>query len=221
MPATYEDLAVDIDRIARDTARDYPDIDWEDVRQALALFVLENGNSIKMEEDGGNPRWILRRVAQTFCKDMRTQHMVLSPQYAYRPSEVKLILESAFLDAPSSAFVPDDARSPLSKTFNLYDPNGNFSVESVDPFHEADFIEVSSDIKAALMRLKPDLRQAIFDRYVLMIVPTNNSWERKKLNKAINELTRKLNWYRGYDNTKRRTTSNAGARAMIAHNYEM
>lgn len=220
MAASYEDLATVIDRVARNVAADYPDIEWEDVRQELALFVLEHGSSIKLREDGGNPRKLLTLVALDYSKRLRTQHMTLTPQYAYRPSDVKAILESAWSDAPRSAYVPDDARSPLSRTFNIYDPNGGFEVEAVDPFHETDFTEVSSDIKATVAKLKPEHRAAIFRRFVLGEMPDNNSYERKLLNKAVNELTRKLNWYRGFDQGRRRVFSNAGARASISEGYD-
>ena len=77
-------------------------------------------------------------------------------------------------------------------------------------------MEVASDVKAALKKLKPELREAIFRRYALGEVPDNASWQRKRLNNAINELTRKLNWYRGFDPDRRKSTSNAGARARIS-----
>lgn len=220
--ATYEDLKVDIDRVAKDVARDFVEISWEDVRQELVVFVLVNGKSIKLKENGGNPKWILKKVAQTYCKGQRTEALALSPQYAYRPSDIKLILETAWQGAPKASYVPDDARSPLSKTFNVYDPTESFRVEAIDPFHEPDFVEVASDVKSAMMRIKYEFREAIFNRYVLGIIPDNSSWERKKLNKAINELTLKLNNYRGdtYDRKMRKGISNAGARARIVDTYE-
>lgn len=250
MVATYDDLAETIDRVSRHVARDYPDIDWEDVRQELALFVIKNGKSIKLPGDGGNPRWILDRVANDYCKKLRTQHMALSPQYAYRPSDVALILETAFLNPDHIGYVPDDARDPLSKTFNMFDRDKSFTGSAVtveredvsedpdelvkdsrekdvitlhpDPFHEIDYMDVSSDVRASARLLKPELKEAIFDRYVLGKVPHNNSYERKKLNKAINELTRKLNWYRGnsFGSGRRRAVKNAAARAMISEVYE-
>lgn len=217
---TYEQAAKDIDLVAKNVARDYPDIDWEDLRQELVVFVLENAKSLKTRSEGGNPRKLFALVAQTAAKKIRTQHMILSPQYAYRPSEIKLILESAFFGPDGASYVPDDARDPLSRTFNVYDPDGAFQVKSEDPFHLPDAIEIASDVKAAIAKLKVEHREAIFERYVLMEVPDNASWKRKRLNNAINELTRKLNWYRGVDKDKRSVTSNAGARVRISQTYE-
>jgi hypothetical protein len=220
MAATYDDLATLIDKTARNVAADYPDIDWEDVRQELALFVVKNGKSIKLREQGGNPKWLLDRVAQQYAKDMRTQHMSLSPQYAYRPSDVSSILETAFMDDPMASYVPDDARDPLSGTFTVWDQQGSWKVMDADPFHFIDAVDVASDVKAVLVKLKPELKEAIFNRYVLGVIPDNNSYERKQLNKAINELTRKLNWYRGFPGNERQVMSNSSARAHLSHSYE-
>ena len=222
--ATYEDLKDSIDRVAKRVAKDYPDIDWEDIRQELAVFVLTNGPSIKLRDEGGNPVKFLELVAQTYSGKQRAQHLSLSPQYAYRPSDVKLILETAFEpESISSAYVPDDARHPLSNTFNIFDSEGAFITRDKDPFNEPDAMEVASDVRAALLRLKPDDKEAIFNRYALGIVPENSSWERKKLNRAINRLTYTLNTYRGKGPTdvrKRKAVSNAGARARISEQYD-
>lgn len=199
--ATYEDLKDDIDRVAKKVASDYPDMDWEDVRQELAVFVLTNGKSIKLREEGGNPRWLLTRVAQTYCKDQRTQHLTLSPQYAYKPSDVKEILEHAFTSEVVTKIDDfDDGR------------------EDLEGF---DLIAVASDVKNAYDQLKVDLKIAIFKRYALKEIPERDSYDRKKLTQAIKELTRRLNTYKGgYSNPGRRAISNAGARARISEVYE-
>jgi hypothetical protein len=221
MSMTYEELKDTVDLVSKVVARDYPDIDWQDLRQDVAVFVVENGKSIKPKSDGGNPKRVLMLVAQSAAKKYRTQHMILSPQYAYRPSDIKLILENAFLGPDKSSYVPDDARSPLSRTFNTFDPNDSFSVEEVDPFHYTDYVEIASDVKATIKKLKYEHREALYERYVLGEIPSNASWERKRLNNAINELTRKLNWYRGSQlPDRRKVSSNASARMKISESYE-
>lgn len=223
--ATYEDLSEAIDRVARRSAADYPDVDWEDVRQELVLFVLEHGPSIRLKEYGGNPVWLLGRVARSYCSKLRSQHMTLSPQYAYRPSDVRKVLETA-LDQTERAdtYVPEDARNPLSNTFTVYDLDGSGSgVKERDPFAHADAMEVASDVSAAYDRLNEDERRSIFKRYVLGIVPDNASNDRKKLNDAVKKLTYKLNTYRGRgvgDRVMRKAKSNAGARIAISETWD-
>lgn len=201
MPAKYEDLADVIDRVAKRVAADYPDIEWTDVRQELALFVITNGESIKLRDEGGNPTWLLNRVAQTYCLKVRTQHMSLSPQYAYRPSDVKKILETAFsVEDIMQTYVPDDATSMKG----------------------LDEVEIASDVKAAYDRLNQEEKTAVFRRYALGEVPDNASYERKKLNAAIKKLTHKLNTYRGRgpdERRMRRVMSNAAANAALSENY--
>lgn len=199
MAATYEDLSDLINRVARSVAKDYPDLDWEDVRQELAFFVIQHGKSIKLKEDGGNPKWLLERVAQTYAKKMRSQHLILTSQYAYRPSDVKKILETVFFpEQAEKTHVPEDATS----------------------LDQIDSLQISSDVMAAYDMLKPELKEVIFRRYALNQIPSNETYERKKLNKAINDLTYRLNTYRGATRNRRKVLSNAGARAAIYEVYE-
>lgn len=199
MAATYEDLARMIDLVAKNVAKDYPDVEWEDLRQDMSMFVVQHGKSIKLKEDGGNPRWLLERVAQTAAKRIRTQHLILTSQYAYRPSDVKKILETAFFpEQMESTQVPEDA----------------ISLDQIDS------LQVSSDVMAAYDLLKPEWKEVLFRRYALNQIPSNETYERKKLNKAINELTFRLNSYRGAAKNRRRVMSNAGARAAISEMYE-
>lgn len=222
--ATYDDLAELIDRVAKNVANDYPDIDWEDVRQELVVFVLQNGKSIKLREDGGNPKWLLERVAQMYCKDQRAQHLTMSPQYAYKPSDVRKILEYAFdPNNYSQMEIPEDAKSPVEssiKTIAIQDENGQIQIIIQEPFHQAVSIELASDVKAALQRIKPELRDTIFRRYVLGQQPSNETYERKKLNKAVNELTYKLNTYRGFKDGRRKVMTNSASQASLSRVYD-
>lgn len=190
-----------IERVSRQIASDYPDVEWEDIRSGLCIFVMQNANSIKLKEEGGNPNWLLKRVAGTLCKEERAQQHRVSVQYSYRPSDVSRILETAFsLEHIDQTHVPDDAVS-LKSGF--------------------DAVEVALDIRDAYNRLNEDMRASIFKRYALGEIPDNASYERKKLNKAVKELSRILNSYRGKGPyTGRRTiVSNSAAHAIIANNY--
>jgi hypothetical protein len=199
MAATYEDLERTIETVSKTVAKDYPDLEWQDVQQELALFVVQHGKSIKLREDGGNPRWLLERVAQTYAKKNRTQHLILTSQYAYRPSDVKKILETVFFpEQAENTHVPEDATS----------------------LDQIDSLQISSDVLAAYELLKLDMKEVLFRRYALNQVPSNETYERKKLNKAINELTYRLNTYRGATKNRRKVLSNAGARAAISEVYE-
>ena len=198
--ANVEELLPDIEHIARVIAGDYPDIDWKDVRQHLCMFVLEKGDAFRVEGSGWGSRKILKKVAQQYCKDERASQNYLSPQYSYRPSDVSRILETAWtVEEILNTHVPEDATS-------------------IKP--AADPMDLASDVREAYASLPEDLRKSIFTRYALGEIPNNASYERKKLNKAIKELTRILNTYRGSSLPRRRTAvSNAKASAIIAKGY--
>lgn len=190
-----------IERVSKQVASDYPDVEWEDIRSGLCIFVMQNANSIKLKEEGGNPNWLLKRVAGTLCKEERAQQHRVSVQYSYRPSDVSRILETAFsLEHIDQTHVPDDAVS-LKSGF--------------------DAVEIALDIRDAYNRLNEDMRASIFKRYALGEIPDNASYERKKLNKAVKELSRILNSYRGRGPYVGRRTivSNSAAHAIIANNY--
>lgn len=190
-----------IERVAKNIASDYPDVEWEDIRSGLCIFVMQNANSIKTREEGGNPNWLLKRVAGTLCKEERAQQHRVSVQYSYKPSDVAKILETAFsVETLDKTHVPEDAESLKSGT---------------------DEIEIASDIRDAYNRLPFDMKVAIFSRYALGEIPDNASYERKKLNKAVKELTRIVNSYRGKGpfTGRRNVMSNSAAHAVISRNY--
>lgn len=196
-----EELLPLIERVAKQVASDYPDVQWEDIRSGLCIFVMENAKSIKLRDEGGNPNWLLKRVAGTLCKEERAQQHRVSVQYSYKPSDVSRILETAFsVEHLDKTYVPDDA---------------------VSLKHGSDSIELASDVRDAYGRLPLDLKESIFRRYALGEIPDNASYERKKLNRAVRELTRILNSYRGKGPfTGRRTVmSNNAAHAVISRNY--
>lgn len=195
-----EELLPEIETLSRVVASDYPDIDWRDIRQHLCEFILIKGEAFKIEGSGWGAKKILKKVADQYCKDERTQQNYLSAQYSYRPSDVMKILETAWdLVEIDKTYVPEDAVSIKSAS---------------DP------LDLAADVRQAYDSLNDDLRLSIFTRYALGVVPENASYERKKLNKAVKELTRILNGYRGKQlPTRRRVVSNSTATAIISKGY--
>jgi hypothetical protein len=196
-----EKLLPDIEDVARKVASDYPDVDWQDVRGELSLFVIEQGEYIKTKEDGGNPKWILREVAQQVCRKERSWQNHVSPQYSYRPSDVRKMLETAWsVEELENTYVPEDAESYKK---------GN------------DALDIASDIRLAYNKLPEEYKISIFKRYALGEVPDNASYERKKLNKSVNELTKIVNSYKGKAEPRfrRKALSNSTATAIISKGY--
>lgn len=205
-----EELLPDIERISRNVSSDYPDIDWRDIRQTLCLFILEKGDQLVWEGGGGSVLSILKKVAQQHCKDERTQQNYLSSQYSYKPSDVIKILESGFVR------VVIDEKTRESIINNSYVPEDAVSIDNTS----VDALDVATDVIDAYERLPLDQRNALFRRYALGEIPVHASYDRKKLNKAVKELTRILNGYKGRQlPSRRRVVSNSTATAIISKGY--
>lgn len=208
--AELEELLPDIERIARNVSSDYPDIDWRDISQHLCVFILEKGDQLVWEGNGGSVLGILKKVSQQYCKDERTQQNYLSAQYSYRPSDVIKILESGFVK------VVIDEKTRESILNNSHVPEDAVSIDN----SSVDALDVASDVVDAYERLSLEYRNSLFKRYALGEIPVHASYERKKLNKAVKELTRILNSYKGKQlPTRRRVVSNSTATAMISKGY--
>lgn len=185
-----------VNRIANSVARDFPDIERDDVAQYLYMLILEQ----KFEDP--TLIWmfkVLSRAANIYAWDQRKEHLQLSPQYSYRTRDVKAILASLFDRQDwESVKVPDDAKSEFNDVF----------------------LEINCDVKGAWMKLGYAQKRAIFEKYALGFEPKDEAAQ-KRLYRAVAALTDNLNWYqknRGEDYVgSRRVITNANARANISH----
>lgn len=187
-----------INRTASFVCRDFPDVEKEDVRQELYVFVLKNQAKLKSPEYQGATT-ALTKAAKAYAWDQRKQHLQLSSQYSYRTSDIKAILESVF-DARdwNSVSVPDDAKSEFNDVF----------------------LELNCDIKRAWESLGHSQKKIIFERYALGQSPEDAAGA-KRLSRAIEKLTDTVNWYqkppdRDYTGTRKAIT-NANARYILGN----
>lgn len=186
-----------VERATAYVCRDFPDVEREDISQHLWMKLMENRQHITSHEERGVPT-MLSRWGTTYAWDLRKEHLQLSPQYSYRTSDIKKVLDVIFDKRDwENAVVPDDARSEFSCS-----------------------IEVATDIYIAYEKLGHAQKQAIFERYALGVAPKDDAGV-KRLYRAVCALTDKLNWYqkqpdRDYVGT-RKVLTNANARANISH----
>lgn len=196
MAVNILEVLPEVERIAKRTASDFPDVDWRDVSQHLSVLLLSN-QALEWKGGGGSVKRILNLSARSFCLRERACQNQTSVQYSYRPSDVGRILETAFSDYEvSDTFVPDDAVSIKAS---------------------ADALDLASDVHHSWTQLNDEDRKIIFSRYALGIIPDNASYERKKLNKAVNRLTRILNNYT--PTNRRKAISNSAAQYLISKGY--
>lgn len=188
-----------IDQVASFFSQDFPDVEYDDVRSDLIIFVLENKHLNDPEH--GVVGTALRRRAQAYAWDQRREHLTLSVQYSYRPSDVRRLLETLgnYRTWPN-AKTPEDAKSR----------RGN------------DSIEMSADVSRAFAKLRGPYQDVIRSRYFSGTGNTfeTGSAESKRLSRAIAALCDILNFY-SYETADRRVVmSNAQARSLLDNQWD-
>lgn len=198
----YETWSPIAKRIAKSVAYDYPDVEAEDLEQDLYVKILSLG---WQNPDDQSVVPILRKTAKDQAAKERAEHLIQSPQYSYRTSDVRRILKRVFDDwVSSSSFTnTDDEGAAL--------PNHDHTVDYDDLLVEY------SDVKRAWEMTPLHYRKVIFERYAL-------NWEfdsagERKVQRAVARLTDCLNTYQPrsrHDGPgSRREISNARARFLI------
>jgi hypothetical protein len=184
-----------VKRTAGFVARDFPDVEREDVMQELFLFIMKHPTLESPDKPGST--MVLMKAARFYAWNQRKQHLQLSPQYSYRTSDIKAILETVFDQRDwANVRVPEDAQSEYNDVF----------------------LEINSDVKRAWESLGHAQKKVIFEKYALGIDPQGQT-EAKRLSRAIEKLTDAINWYQKPDNRDyvgtRRVITNANARYII------
>lgn len=184
-----------IQQVARWTAYDYPDVEQEDIAQALWEKLLIQTERFQSDPEADHVTNYLRNWGKNLAWDMRISNMYASAQYFYRPKDVRKILETVFEDHEyGDGFVPKDAWSQIDRG-------------------ETDAQDVRADIQATFKLLPESDQRALIARYQLGIKPGSEA-KRKKLDRSVDNLTDRLNWYyRGIE--YRRAKTNATSRAKI------
>ena len=189
----FDDLVA---KISASVGRDYPGVDQEDISQHLYLTILENRDHFRSPDHAG-VTGALWRIAKGHAGQLRAEALHLSPQYAYRPSDVRQILEHTFDRAEwFETEVPEDARSIKAS---------------------ADQLDLQSDIKWGWSQLHITEMQLIFRRYGLK--EDLGDADRRKLNRAIEKLVDVVNTY-PRPGFPRRAMTNARAQHIIGGSYE-
>lgn len=187
----YRDYSLSLGRKAQ---QEFYYLEADDISQDLMVFLLEKARLLR-DKEPGYVKAAMREQSRRYSEDQRKQHLIISPQYAYRTSHVRKLLENLnyrdkWIDAP----VPDEAKSMKGH----------------------DGIEMSSDIAWAFSKMQHgSYKDAIITRYADGIVPENGSAESKKLSRAIILLCDILNSY-SRPKPGRRAMSNAKAQYILA-----
>jgi hypothetical protein len=190
-----------VTQAARFVAKDYPDIETEDIAQELYIILIQKPELLDRDDDTLSP--FLYGAARIVAKKIRGVHLYLSPQYSYRTSDVRRILETTFdYSEWQGGFSPGD-------DYSEYDDND---------------IVMRIDVKWAFELMREDQQQAVLSRYRDGVVPSSATPERRTLDRAVSRLTEILNTYsRGEDYEgpgNRKVMSNARSQHQISSQWE-
>lgn len=188
-----------IDKVAHGAARDFPDSSIEDITQALWITLLESQSRGKLldteEEYAESALWF---AAKSAAWKERKEHLTISPQYGYRTSDIRGLLENFFnREEWMNSYTPEDAESELGDVG----------------------LEMQSDLSRAWDRLKPQYKVLIFTRFGL-----KENVDSKKLSRAISRMADILNTYqpprRHNGPGRRKVISNARAQYELTNSLE-
>lgn len=160
-----------VSKVANFVAKDFPNVYKEDITQELWVFILATP-SLKHPDEVGSTR-VLTLVAKQAAFKMRTADLQISVQYAYRPSDVRAILRTAFRpESIQNCYLPDDARS----------------------IDEDDRIVISADVAAAIDKLPDSDRKLLLLQYKFGVEPESEK-DRRALQRAVVKVADILNSY--------------------------
>lgn len=185
-----------IDKVSHLTVRDFPDSALEDVQQALWVCLLEaqsRGKMLSPEEEHVESAFWYAAKGQAWKE--RKEHLTITPQYGYRTSDVRVLLENFFnREEWPQSITPDDAKSEL----------GNVGME------------MQSDLSRAWDKLTNPHKVLILQHFGLKY-----SVDSKKLSRAISRMADILNTYqsprRHQGPGRRHVISNAQAGYVLSN----
>lgn len=155
-----------------DAARNFPDIDKEDLIQDLYEFVLSTPTIVDPRRTG--LLGLLKKQAKKMAWLQRKEHLQGTSQYNYCTDDVKKLLETVFDQEDwDGAWVPKDAQSE----------------DATAP------IEVRVDVLTRFAELPTQYRGCILRRYRDKVIDPPDSAGRKQLNRAVTRLTDMMNMY--------------------------
>lgn len=183
-----------LSKVAHFVSRDFPEVEEEDLYQDLMVYILER--PLLVDPDADYVSKGLYDVATKRAWEYRQQGLTLSPQYSYRTSDVKRILETVFdYEAWEGAHLPEDMRAD-----DVFD----------------DSVTAHSDVKAAYNHLGKAYQRTLVDKYLMKEEVSSD-----RLRNAIERLTDILNTFNLSWNRDglggRKTISNAQAQWNLAH----
>jgi hypothetical protein len=183
-----------VKQAAKAVANDFPDSEQADLEQACWEGLLRYQRRGKLlAPDESYSHSTLRFLAKTVASRTRAEHLTISPQYAYRTSDITDLLGYFFEPEYWSHMpVPEDAESEL----------GNVGME------------MGADLSRAWDNLTLEDKRTIFSKFAL-----GDRVDPKRLSRVVGRMAKFLNEYQppqhGHTGS-RKVITNATARYIIS-----
>jgi hypothetical protein len=184
---TLDDLRKVVRGVSRNVATRWPhSVEADDLEQDVMILLLERPNTwdLLADCDSKQRRQIVWMLCTQAASDAQVEYEHFSGQYNYSVSEVRSLLEEGVLTEQVDLHYEVEVNDPVI---------GVFQQPVVDPYWE----------RAAIVDLKESLRilkwekspyaTAITDRYVRGVTPERKSADEKRLERAVEKLTLKMN----------------------------
>lgn len=158
-------------KVAKNFARSFAGIEWEDIYQEMAILLVAKGEKIAAAASkDAYIKKALQNVSYNYCMKERSAVLFYSDQYDYRPDSVRIMLGQYYSGDAKSFHVPEDAKSE----------------------HKDDNLAMYGDMSRAIAMLPESHQEALEAKYAQGIDPETPA-ERKALSRAVTRLTKTLN----------------------------
>lgn len=212
---TERELIENANRVAGYVARGYA-VEAEDLAQELAVVIWRNWTSSVLNLN----KWMYS-VAHNLAAGMHEREMQCKnvTQYQYTENVVRKVLEYSFVYQNwERGPLPDSARSAPRASRPVWDEDAQTDVYQGIP-DPTDSRDVAADVQTALDLLEESDRIILIERYKFGIKYPGGSAESKRVSRAVQRLTQKLNGYRGKtdlpEHVGRRAMSNSQANFIV------
>lgn len=153
-----------VDTAARGSARKWPTLDWEDVRQDVWVYLLENLPELTKLLKEEDPSTQLRRIAGQRAAMAADVYEFFSGQYEYGTDEVRALLEMGLITNKEVATLTEstDLSTGMlmlkSSNKKMFDVVVNKYVRGIEPNRRADTSDAIDKLTVLMNRANTSSR---------------------------------------------------------------
>jgi len=153
-----------VETAARGSARKWPTLDWEDVRQDVWVYLLERPNQLDQLVGEEDPSTQLRKIAGQQAAMAADVYEFFSGQYEYGTDEVRTLLEMGLITNREAATLTEstDLSTGMlmlkSSNKKMFDVVVNKYVHGIEPNRRADTSDAIDKLTVLMNRANTSAR---------------------------------------------------------------